>query len=150
MIYSAKANDHGLEIHLLGSLHHTTIFFTPNSSPISRQYHSYSLVTPFARTSVYQSLFPISCTHLWNHLASYLIPLFVLCLPFHLSIGLKLLYFLIIVNYCMFVTLAFTIPFNYCTCCSVCCCLAPIVLFFFLLVCAVLVLRAGTVTIKLL
>ena len=39
---------------------------TPHPNPNPRRHHSYPLVTPFARTSLYQSSFFISCTHLWN------------------------------------------------------------------------------------
>jgi len=48
-----------LHKHPLVLLHHTTLFLHPpiQSSPNSRRHHSYALVSPFARTSAYQSSF---------------------------------------------------------------------------------------------
>ena len=54
-------------------------FFIPRPSTNPRRHHSCPLVTPFARTSTFQSVIPICGT-------MYLIALFVLRLPFHLSI----------------------------------------------------------------
>jgi len=108
-----------LHKHPLVLLHHTTLFLHPpiQSSPNSRRHHSYALVSPFARTSAYQSSF----FYYWL----YLIALFVLHVCFHLSIRINLLYFLIIFNYCTQLLLHggyfWFVLLNYCTCCSLAC-----------------------------
>lgn len=43
-------------------------YLAPHPRPNVRHHHSYPLLTPFARTSAYQSSFFIDCTHLWNGL----------------------------------------------------------------------------------
>ena len=58
---------------------------TPHPNPNPRRHHSYPLATPFARTSLYQSSFFISCTHLWNCL-----PDSIVCAPSTLSFKQKL------------------------------------------------------------
>ena len=61
---------HNLQAHPLGPLYlsypHSLLIPHPNPNP--RRHYSYTLTTPFARTSLYQSSFFISCTHLivWN------------------------------------------------------------------------------------
>ena len=41
---------------------------TPNPCPNPRTKHSIPLLTPFARTILYQSSFFVSCVPIWNHL----------------------------------------------------------------------------------
>ena len=41
---------------------------TPNPHPNPRTNHSIPLLTPFARTTLYQSSFFVSCVPIWNHL----------------------------------------------------------------------------------
>ena len=116
--------------------------FTPHPSLNPRRHHSYLLATPFARTSEFQSSFFIRYTHMWNHP-----PNGIVCAPS--SFAFK--HWLIISNHCTQLLLHvgyFGLYFLITAHVEVCYYFSSI--YYFSLYCAVVVLRAGTVSIMLL